>query len=551
MAEPRLTRLLVLAALTAAYFVAGRFGLSLAIVNESASAVWPPTGIAVAALLLLGTQVWPVIAVGAFLVNLTTSGVAISSLAIATGNTLEGIVAAWLASRFARGRTAFDRPADVVRFTAAAVVACTIAASVGTGSLVAAGLALSSEAASVWLTWWLGDVVGAILVAPLILLWTSRPSTAWTRPSAVEVAGLVACLIAVSFGVYTGPIGARHYPLQFVVTAVLLWPAFRFGRRLTATSAVLVAAIAIFATIRGLGPFARDSINESLLLVQAFVGVTTTVMLMVAAEVGQRRAVEAEIRLRQAEEARAQLIGERAARHEAEEASRVKDRFLATLSHELRTPLNAALGWARLLLDLPPGDDRAGKALDAIYRNLLVQARLVSDIMDVSRAAAGTLALQRAPVDAAAVVHAAIETMREAAAGRSVTFRTGGLDRPVRIMGDAHRLQQVVWNLLDNALKFSGPDAMISIALMRKGDAVEISVADNGPGIDTAFLPHMFEEFRQADESTTRAHGGLGLGLAIARRIVEQHGGTIDVANRSEGGAVFTISLPAEAPVAQ
>jgi len=681
MAEAWLRRPLLLAGLTAVYFAAGRFGLSLAVVNESASAVWPPTGIAVAALLLLGTGAWPAIAVGAFAVNLTTSGVVASSVAIAAGNALEGIVAAELTVRFARGRAAYDHPGDIVRFTAGAMVACAIAAVVGTASLLTAGLAPASDAASIWLTWWLGDWVGAILIAPLILLWAGRPRLSWTRARAAEATALAVSLLAVSVAVFEGPIGGRPYPLQFLVVAVLLWPAFRFGRRVTATSAALAGGVAIDGTLRGLGPFAQYPVNESLLLLQAFVGVTTMVLLMVAAEVRRRRAVEAEIRWlndvlerrvsdrtqelirvydrlseaqqvahigswewsvpddtlwwsdelyriygidrgamptyevflryvhpddrdridaavrramldgqpfafdhrilrpdgvvrvlhaegrvvlengrpvrmmgighditesRQAEEARERESG---ARREAEEASRAKDRFLATLSHELRTPLNAALGWARLLMELPVGDERLHRGVQAIYRNLTIQVRLVSDILDVSRAAAGRLALERGPIDAAAVVQEAIDMVRAAADARRVTVETSGLDRPVPLVGDAQRLQQVVWNLLDNALRFSGPEAVVSVALRRADGAVQIVVADDGPGIDAALLPHVFDEFRQGDESATRAHRGLGLGLAIARRIVEQHGGTIDAANRPDGGAAFTISIPAEGPM--
>ena len=686
MAEPRLMRVGVLTALAVVYFVAGRFGLSLAIVNDSASAIWPPTGIAVAALLLLGPGVWPAVAVGAFLVNLTTSGVVGSSVAIALGNTLEAVVAARLATRFARGRAAFERPPDIVRFAICAMAACAIAASIGTLSLMATGLAGASEAVSIWLTWWLGDTVGTMLVAPLVLLWTGSRRIEWTAARAAEAAALIVCLVVASMVVFSGlSFGARRYPLQFLVMPILLWAAFRFGARETATSAVVASAVAVAGTLRGFGPFALSSPNESLLLLQSFVGVTTTVMLAVAAEVECRTAVDHELRVlndalerrvddrtrelirvhdrlseaqqvahigswewsvtdntlwwsdelyrvygidrgaaptyeafldrvhpddraridaavrqamadgrpftfdhrivrpdgavrvlhaagrvemdarrpirmmgighdvterRRAEDAREQLIREQAARREAEEASRAKDRFLATLSHELRTPLNAARGWARLLLDLPDADGRAGRAAQAISRNLTVQARLVSDIMDVSRVAAGTLGLERTPVDAAAIISAAIETVCEAAAARGVSFQTTGMERPVPMAGDAQRLQQVVWNLLDNAVKFSGREASVHIDVRRWEDDVEIAIADNGPGIDPAFLPHVFEEFRQADDSVTRAHGGLGLGLAIARRIVEQHGGTITAANRPAGGAVFTISLPAESAAA-
>jgi signal transduction histidine kinase len=542
---------LVIGGLTAVYVVAGRFGLSLALINKSTSAVWPPTGIAIAALLLIGTFTWPAIAVGSFLVNLTTSGVVASSAAIAAGNTVEALTAAWLARRFARGRSAFERPPDVVRFALlAAMGATTIAASVGTVALVAAGLAPSRDARSIWLTWWLGDTAGALLVPPIVLLWRGESGARWTASATIEAAALVASLLIVSLLVFGGsPIAAGGYPLEFLIVPFLLWAAFRFGARETALSAAIVSVVAIEGTLRGRGPFAHVRPNESLLLLQAFVGVTTTVMLAVAAETSRRRAAEAESQSLNA--ALEQTIaGEQAARRDAEDANRVKERFLATLSHELRTPLNAALGWTRVLLDLPPSDARFRRATQAINRNLRVQARLVADIIDISRGAAGRLDLKRVRVDVRSIVNAAIDTVGETAAAHKVSVQTTLPDAPILTVGDAARLQQVVWNLLENAIKFSPGGGLVHVSVVREHESVEISVADHGPGVDPVFLPFVFDEFRQADESMTRSHGGLGLGLAIARRIVQEHGGTITGSNRPEGGALFTVRLPLDGPPA-
>jgi signal transduction histidine kinase len=246
---------------------------------------------------------------------------------------------------------------------------------------------------------------------------------------------------------------------------------------------------------------------------------------------------------RHAEEERAQLIREQAARHEAEQLSRAKDEFLAILSHELRTPLNAALGWAHMLRELPPGDPRVFRATDAIYRNLFVQARLVSDIMDVSRIARGTLLLERGRVDVAAVIDAAADMVRDAATARRIVIETEA-PQGCALVADAKRLQQVLWNLLSNAVKFGRESGRVRISARADAGALRIAVEDDGPGIAPEFLPHVFEQFRQADASPTRRHDGLGLGLAIARHIVEQHGGTIEAGNRPGGGASFVISLP-------
>ena len=540
----------MISGLTVVYFVAGRFGLSLAFINESTSAVWPPTGIAIAALLLIGTYTWPAIVVGSFLVNLTTSGVVASSAAIAAGNGVEALAAAWLARRFAGGRSAFERPPDVVRFALlAAMGATTIAASVGTAALIAAGQASLRDARSIWLTWWLGDTVGALLVPPVVLLWRQRFRERWNAAKAVEAVALVACLLIVSLLIFGAPsLAAGGYPLEFFIVPFLLWAAFRFGAFETAGSAAIVSVVAIDGTLRGRGPFAHLSPNESLLLLQAFVGVTTTVMLAVAAEVSRRRAAEAQSR--SLNDALEKLIaGEQAARRDAEDANKVKERFLATLSHELRTPLNAALGWARVLLDLPQDDDRFQRGTQAIYRNLVIQGRLVGDIIDVSRGEAG-LDLRRALVDVTSIVQASVDTVRNTAAARAIALETSLPAKPIIIAGDAGRLQQVVWNLLENAIKFSPDGGVVHASVvLAAGDSMEIAVADRGPGIDPAFLPYVFDEFRQADESMTRSHGGLGLGLAIARRIVQQHSGTITCSNRPEGGALFIVRLPLGGPL--
>jgi signal transduction histidine kinase len=249
---------------------------------------------------------------------------------------------------------------------------------------------------------------------------------------------------------------------------------------------------------------------------------------------------------KKAEEERAQLVREQVARQEAEGMSHAKDEFLAILSHELRTPLNAALGWAHILRELPPGDPRTLRATDAIYRNLFVQARLVSDIMDVSRIARGTLLLEKGRVDLPAVIEAAIEMVREAAAARNMILETHTSPGTLGFVADSKRLQQVLWNLLSNAVKFGREGGRVRIAASYDADAITIAVEDDGPGIDPAFLPHVFEQFRQADASSTRAHDGLGLGLAIARHIIEEHGGTIAATNTADGGASFTIRLPAQ-----
>jgi CheY-like chemotaxis protein len=235
---------------------------------------------------------------------------------------------------------------------------------------------------------------------------------------------------------------------------------------------------------------------------------------------------------------------------EAREANRIKDEFLTTLSHELRTPLSAILGWARVLRSGRVDPDRTSHGLAVIERNVLAQARLIDDLLDVSRIITGKLRLALRPASLGAIVDAALETMRPAADAReiSIVVEQGLVPGDDEVLGDPDRIQQVVWNLLSNAIKFTPPRGRVAIQLAREEDNFRIRVADSGRGISPEFLRHVFDRFQQADKSPTRSHGGLGIGLAIARHFVELHGGTISAESEGEGrGATFTVLLPAVA----
>lgn len=244
---------------------------------------------------------------------------------------------------------------------------------------------------------------------------------------------------------------------------------------------------------------------------------------------------------------RAQLyVAEQTARQEAEQANRVKDEFLAVLSHELRSPLNPILGWTKLLQTqkLPPA--KVERALETIERNAKLQAQLIEDLLDISRMLRGKLSLNYAPVDLIAVIEEAMETVQLAAIAKSIHIETALSPITQTVQGDANRLQQVIWNLLSNAIKFTPQGGRVEIQLEEIGHQVKIMVTDSGKGITADFLPYVFDYFRQADSSTTRTFGGLGLGLAIVRQIVELHGGTVQAYSPGENlGATFTVMLPA------
>jgi signal transduction histidine kinase/ActR/RegA family two-component response regulator len=226
------------------------------------------------------------------------------------------------------------------------------------------------------------------------------------------------------------------------------------------------------------------------------------------------------------------------------EANRLKDEFLATLSHELRTPMNAVLGWARVLRSTNADDPTRERGLESIERNARAQARLIEDLLEVSRIVTGKLRLQIRDVDLAAILDTAIDIVKPAALAKRLQWTVQIDVRPALTQGDPDRLQQVIWNLLSNAVKFTPPDGAVAVGLTRT-DGYVLTVQDSGPGIEAKFLPHVFDAFRQADASATREHGGLGLGLAIAKQLVEAHGGTIEAESAgSDRGAKFAVFLP-------
>ena len=265
----------------------------------------------------------------------------------------------------------------------------------------------------------------------------------------------------------------------------------------------------------------------------AIVGTITTI-----SDVSERVAVERELR--------AQIATAEAARQQAEEASRVKDDFLATLSHEIRTPLNAVLGWTRILRSRTPDAKMLERAIEVIERNAGAQLTLVTDMLDMARITAGKVRLELHELDLGATVASAVDVIRPAADAKGIQLNTDLADDAPLVRGDEDRLLQVFWNLLSNAVKFTDAGGHITVRLASTAAAVRISITDTGQGISPEFLPHVFQRFKQADPSAARRHGGLGLGLALVREIVHLHGGSVDVQSAGlQKGTTVTVTLPA------
>jgi signal transduction histidine kinase/CheY-like chemotaxis protein len=304
-----------------------------------------------------------------------------------------------------------------------------------------------------------------------------------------------------------------------------LWPG------LLATALSLALGDYLFIAPRGTLFYYRDLLTLNRVSYLFFFGLVISIL----AE-GFRGSIKAEMdSLRQ----------EKAAREEAETADRLKDEFLATISHELRTPLTSILGWARLFSSGSVPDNQARQAMDVIAESAQAQAQLIDDILDTSRIITGRFQLDAQPVEIECIFQAVIDVVRPNAELKGVALNTMIDARREVVLGDADRLRQAIWNLLSNAVKFSNEGGRVEARLARAGKQIEITVSDTGVGIDSQFMPHIFERFRQADGARTRGHGGLGLGLAITRHIVEMHGGDVSASSPGKGqGATFKIRLP-------
>jgi signal transduction histidine kinase len=528
----RSSNLLIIGIVTVVYFVAGKLGLKLASLNASASPVWPPTGIALAALVVLGFRVWPAIFLGAFLVNFTTAGSIATSLGIAGGNTLEAVCGAWLVNGFAGGTGAFNRAQNVFTFAFVVMASAVISATFGVTTLALGGCADWASYGAVWITWWLGNVTGGLVLAPLLILWFTGRSRRWNRAEALEVSLLGLALLVLGGAVFGGwlPISARNYPIVFICGPIVIWTAFRFTQRETATGIFILSALAIWGTLHNSGPFVMETQNQSLLTMQSCTALLIITALALSAGMAERRQAEA-------------VIEEQKTAVEA--ANRTKDNFLAMLSHELRTPLTPVIAALEVLNTERLDSSEAKEALAMIRRNIDLESKLIDDLLDLTLISRDKLQLHLEPIDA----HVAIANVAQMCASEldnkhlHLSLDLGAEEHYVA--ADAPKLQQIIWNLLKNAIKFTGENGAIGISSSNPSpESLAIRIIDNGIGIEPEMMEVIFNRFEQGDRSFQRRFGGLGLGLTISKSLAEAHGGTLvaESAGRDHG-ASFLLEL--------
>jgi PAS domain S-box-containing protein len=827
---------LAIVVVAAIYYGSAKLGLSLAFIHTNVSAVWPPSGIAIAAVLLFGYRIWPGILLGAFLANSFTPVSLVTSVVIAAGNTLEAASARYLLQRLGF-QLELRKVKDVTKLVTAILICTTVAATIGNLALCVTHAAKWPEFGGLWVTWWLGDAVGGLIVAPLVIVWSGAARNSLPARRYLEGALVMVLLAAAALATFTGPssqIALKLYPLARLTVPFYLYAAFRLGYPGVTLGTVIVSIFAAWGTARGVGLFAGREGNDALLLLQLYAGSNAVTFLFLVAAVEERRGTDAALRenqdrlaanlavteiltdspslndaaprilrtvgenlgwmvgalwmptedgsalrcfevrhdrdievrnfvadtrarqfspghglpgrvwrtrssswiqnvalddnfprgpvavadglcsavafpllvrdrflgvmeffsteerapdaamlamftnvgsqiglfieRRQAENAVRELaaivesaedavlgkdlegritswnagaqklfgyspaeivnrgiftlvppelhdaereilaklkrgesmppfesvrrasdgtdidvsltispvrsaegvvIGgstiarditerkaaekererllrrEQDARAEAEAANRSKDEFLASVSHELRTPLNAIVGWSALLNASMLDEESQRQAIEVIDRNAKLQARLIEDLLDVSRIVSGNIRFERHPVSLPEVIEAAIDSVRPSADAKQIRLHVEMDPTTGLVQGDADRLQQVVWNLLNNAVKFT-PDAGRVEVRLRPVDAhAELAISDTGEGIRADFLPFVFDRFRQADSTTTRRHRGIGIGLAIVQHLVNLHQGSVVAESDGEGkGATFRVTLP-------
>jgi signal transduction histidine kinase len=521
--RPRWKTLAGAVALAAVYFATARAGLAVATVGRSVTLLWAPSGLAVAALVVLGRRLWPGVAVAAFAVNVLTPGVSpLAAAMMAVGNTSEALLAAWLLQR-----SHFDpflrRMPDVGRLLVLGGVLSTGAAAVaGTLALRLGGVIAAAEVPLSLRIWWLGDLMGVLVVAPL--LWSARGLRELPRPRTwrvIEGAVLALALLSFTAAIFRqapGDVG-HGYLRSYLVFPGLLWAALRFEVPGAALANFAVAAVASWATLNHTGPFALGSLNESLLTLQIFMAIAVLTSLVLAAAASERA-----------------------------DAIRAREDFISIASHELRTPLTPlTLQIDRLQRRLSSGQN-SPDALNAIHLSLQRQADrligLVDILLDITRLRTGRMPLDCEPVDLAAVARDTVDGMTDELQRAGCPVR---VDAPAPVPGtwDRTRLQQALTNLLTNATRYAA-GAPVTVTVSAMGQQARLVVTDAGPGIAFDDQSRLFRRFARLPVNGLRA-GGLGLGLYITREIIEAHGGTIRLDSRPGQGAAFTCLLPRDA----
>lgn len=573
MAQPMRSQLLRLACVAVIYFLAARLGLTMDAVGGVATTVWPPTAIALSALLLFGYGLWPGIALAAFLVNLSVGVPILGALGMAAGNTLEAVIATYLLRR-GGFQPALERLRDAVSLVVCGGLLSTlVSASVGVTSGWLTGVIGPADYGSAWRSWWVGDMLSDLVLAPVLLTWGSHPrvqSSPWRLAEAFSLAGLILILSLIVFGYDVG-LGPADFLQPYFLFPLFIWVALRFDQRGVAAAILAVSVVAIGGTAQGYGPFARQSVNESLLFLQTFMGVLAVTFLVLAAVVAEHSRAEAGLReahdqleLRveertvQLKETNDLLYEEILERKRAEEeihrlnenlkrraveleaVNRELESFSYSVSHDLRAPVRRIEGFSSSLLEEYEKQlgEKGRDYLRRIRASCEQMARLIEDLLQLSRVTRSKM--HREPVDLSALARQITVELQKSDPGRRIQSVIG---EGLVASGDARLLRVALENLLVNAWKFTGKrdDPRIEFGVVQMNGQPIYYVRDNGVGFDMAYADRLFGAFQRLHEETE--FPGTGIGLATVQRIIHRHGGRVWAESAVGQGATFYFTL--------
>jgi len=517
-----------LAAIAFIYFWLVKLGLTLASINPSASPIWPATGFALAILLLRGYRVWPAIFVGAFLANVSSAGSIYTAAAIAAGNSLECLVSVWFINRWSGGVFTFTTPAGIAKFALISAAATAISPAIGVSSLSLGGHAEWAQFGKIFMTWWLGDLAGALMVAPVLVLWAEG------RPVRARASGAITIfVVAAGVGLIAfSPIieqTVQRTPLVFLAVVPLVWAAMRRNPRDTATAALILSGFAVWGTLAGGGPFSWAGLNDSFVLLAMFIVSTAVPSLMLSAMAAQ---------LQDSYETLERKVEERT--HELELANLAKSRFIAVASHDLRQPLHAlGLFVAQLREHLDSAErDRIVEQIDAA---VTAMGELFNEILNISELDAGVLVPNISEFAIASVFKIVESTFTGMAREKKLSFRIASSGAWVR--SDPILLERILSNLVSNALQYTKEGGVV-LGCRRHGERLHIEIWDSGPGIPEDKRQSIFHEFYRLPGPEHASHPGLGLGLAIVERLCRLLSHSVELSSDLGKGSVFTIIVP-------
>ncbi|TMD04467.1 MAG: hypothetical protein E6J01_12945 [Chloroflexi bacterium] len=520
--------LIRLALVALAYWLAARLSLNLALVHGQVTPIWPPTGIALVAMLVIGRRVWPAIAVAAFAVNLPIGPSPLGAALIAAGNTLAPLVSVELLRRVGFYRE-LNRLRDAIALIIlAALAGMTISATIGSAVLVFSGAVSPTEFWPTWAVWWVGDAMGILLVAPFLLSLLAGPSMplAFTWRRGLELMGLLAATAVVTYVLFQ-----NRLRLEYLVLPLIMTIAWRFRLRGAAPAALIASGVAIWSATQGAGPFAGETLFQKMVTLQVFNVSVALASFLLASFVDTQERKEEMSRLYDS----------------ARLASEAKTEFLHMAAHELRNPISVLTGYLVMLSDgsLGPAPERWKGPLEVLTTKTRELNHIVTSLLEASRVEANPLPRSRSLTDLRTVVREACERARPQADLLAAEIATTLTGDPIKVEADAEELGRILDNLINNALTYNLRAPRLSIAVSSDRDRAFVRVADNGAGIPEDERERVFERFHRTNDPAFRNVPGTGLGLYIGRQLAEGHGGSLAIESSSPGdGTVFALALP-------